>query len=179
VSFFSTPIRLAVFVFTSSLRADDFHEVSYDPLASKTTKDDPEAIIEAIRGMTGVRRACAVPKPTMDQRVQKAIRLMQENLSRKLIPGEIAAAVNLSLAHLRYLFKTETGQSPAQYLRSLRMQEAERLLKTTFLSVKEVMHRIGVRDESHFTRDFKKIYGMTPAQYGTRHRRVELKNDSG
>jgi transcriptional regulator GlxA family with amidase domain len=123
-------------------------------------------------------RVRAVCKPTMDQRVQKAIRLMQENLSRKLIPGEIAAAVNLSLAHLRYLFKTETGQSPAQYLRSLRMQEAERLLKTTFLSVKEVMHRIGVRDESHFTRDFKKIYGMTPAQYGTRHRRLELKNDS-
>ena len=104
---------------------------------------------------------------------------MQENLNRQLIPGEIAAAVNLSPAHLRYLFKTETGQSPAQYLRSLRMQEAERLLKTTFLSVKEVMHRIGVRDESHFTRDFKKLYGMAPAQYGARYRRVEFKNDSG
>ena len=114
----------------------------------------------------------------MDQRVQKAIRLMQENLSRNLIPGEIALAVNLSLAHLRYLFKAETGQSPAQYLRSLRMQEAGRLLKTTFLSVKEVMHRIGVRDESHFTRDFKKVYGMTPAQYRTRHRGLELENDS-
>jgi transcriptional regulator GlxA family with amidase domain len=107
----------------------------------------------------------------MDQRVQKAIRLMQENLSRKLLPGEIAVAVNLSLAHLRYLFKAETGQSPAQYLRSLRMQEASRLLETTFLSVKEVMHKIGVNDESHFTRDFKKVYGMTPAQYRLRHAR--------
>jgi transcriptional regulator GlxA family with amidase domain len=107
----------------------------------------------------------------MDQRVQKAIRLMQENLSRKLLPGEIATAVNLSLAHLRYLFKAETGMSPAQYLRSLRMQEASRLLETTFLSVKEVMHRIGVNDESHFTRDFKKVYGLTPAQYRVRHAR--------
>ena len=115
----------------------------------------------------------------MDQRVEKAIHLMQENLSRNLIPGEIAKSVNLSLAHLRYLFKTETGMSPAQYLRSLRMQEAGRLLKTTFLSVKEVMHRIGVRDESHFTRDFKKIYGMTPAQYRTHHPGIELENDAG
>jgi transcriptional regulator GlxA family with amidase domain len=104
----------------------------------------------------------------MDQRVQKAVRLMQENLGRKLIPGEIASAVNLSLAHLRFLFKAETGQSPAQYLRSLRMREAGRLLDTTFLSVKEVMHRIGVSDESHFTRDFKKVYGTTPAQYRSR-----------
>lgn len=115
----------------------------------------------------------------MDQRVQKAIRLMQEDLRRKFIPGEIAAAVNLSLAHLRYLFKTETGMSPAQYLRSLRMQEAGRLLRTTFLSVKEVMHRIGVNDESHFTRDFKKVYGLTPAQYRARHRGLGLENDSG
>ena len=114
----------------------------------------------------------------MDQRVQKAIRLMQANLSRRLLPGEIANAVNLSLAHLRYLFKAETGVSPAQYLRSLRMQEAGRLLETTFLSVKEVMHRIGVYDESHFTRDFKKVYGLTPAQYSVRRRTLSLeKND--
>lgn len=115
----------------------------------------------------------------MDQRVQQAIRLMQEQLSRNLVPGEIASAVNLSLAHLRYLFKAETGMSPAQYLRSLRMQEAEKLLKTTFLSVKEVMHRIGVRDESHFTRDFKKAYGMSPAQYRTHHHKAGLENESG
>jgi AraC family transcriptional regulator len=114
----------------------------------------------------------------MDQRVQKAIRLMQEDLRRKFIPGEIAAAVNLSLAHLRYLFKAETGVSPAQYLRSLRMEEAGRLLKTTFLSVKEVMYRIGVSDESHFTRDFKKVYGLSPAQYRARHRGLGLENDS-
>jgi AraC-like DNA-binding protein len=114
----------------------------------------------------------------MDQRVQQAISHMQENLSRKLIPGEIASAVNLSLAHLRYLFKEETGKSPAQYLRALRMQEAGRLLETTFLNVKEVMHRIGVYDESHFTRDFKKVYGMTPAQYRSRPHAVAPENKS-
>lgn len=111
----------------------------------------------------------------MDHRVEKAIRLMHDRLGQKLVPGEIALAVNLSLAHLRYLFRTETGMSPAQYLRALRMREAERLLKTTFLSVKEVMHRIGFRDDSHFARDFKKAYGVSPAQYGARHRSTEAK----
>jgi AraC-like DNA-binding protein len=45
------------------------------------------------------------------------------------------------------------------------MQQAATLLTTTFLSVKEIVRRIGLTDESHFVRDFKRIYGMTPSEY--------------
>ena len=45
------------------------------------------------------------------------------------------------------------------------MREATVLLSTTFLSIKEVMVRVGFGDESHFVKDFKKIYGMTPTEY--------------
>jgi two-component system response regulator YesN len=106
----------------------------------------------------------------MDQRVQKVLRLMEEDLSRRLTPAEIARAVNLSPAHLRYLFKAETGMSIMQYQKRLRLEEARRLLENTFLSGKEIMNRIGITDESHFVRDFKQSYGMTPAQYRARHR---------
>ena len=95
---------------------------------------------------------------------------MKQDLSRKLTPGEIARAVNLSPAHLRYLFKAATGMSVMQYQKKLRMEEARRLLESTFLSGKEIMLRIGIMDESHFVRDFKQGYGMTPAQYRARHR---------
>ena len=104
----------------------------------------------------------------MDQRVQKALRLIEADLSRRLAPGEIARAVNLSPAHLRYLFKAETGMSIMQYQKTLRLEEARRLLESTFLSGKEIMSRIGITDESHFVRDFKQSYGMTPAQYRAR-----------
>jgi transcriptional regulator GlxA family with amidase domain len=117
--------------------------------------------------------------PNMDQRVRKIVRLMRADLSRKLGVSDMARLVNLSPAHLRYLFKAETGMSPAQYLRALRMQEAGRLLRTTFLSVKEVMHRIGAGDESHFARDFKKSYGATPAQYRARKERPDIENSRG
>jgi two-component system response regulator YesN len=101
----------------------------------------------------------------MDHRVQKILRLMKEDLRRRLTPGEIARAVNLSPAHLRYLFKAETGMSIMQYQKTLKLEEARRLLEQTFLSGKEIMSRIGITDESHFVRDFKQSYGMTPAQY--------------
>ncbi|HEX8140785.1 MAG TPA: helix-turn-helix domain-containing protein [Pyrinomonadaceae bacterium] len=104
----------------------------------------------------------------MDHRVQKILRLMKEDLSRRLTPAEIARTVNLSPAHLRYLFKAETGMSIMQYQKTLRLEEARRLLESTFLSGKEIMLRIGLTDESHFVRDFKQTYGVTPAQYRAR-----------
>jgi len=45
------------------------------------------------------------------------------------------------------------------------MQQAATLLTTTFLSVKEIVRRVGGTDESHFVRDFKRIYGVTPSEY--------------
>ena len=114
----------------------------------------------------------------MDQRVQKVLRLIREDLSRRLTPGGAARAVNLSPAHLRYLFKAETGMSIMQYQKTLRLEEAKRLLETTFLSGKEIMNRIGITDESHFVRDFKQSFGLTPAQYRARYGREGSKKES-
>jgi AraC-like DNA-binding protein len=77
----------------------------------------------------------------------------------------MAQLVNLSSPRLCYLFKSESGISASRYLKLLRMKEATVLLSTTFLSVKEIMVRVGFGDESHFVKDFKKIYGMTPTEY--------------
>ncbi|HWS99643.1 MAG TPA: AraC family transcriptional regulator [Pyrinomonadaceae bacterium] len=106
----------------------------------------------------------------MDQRVQKTISLMKENLHRGWPAGRLAKFVNLSSSRLHQLFKEETGLPPAKYLRLLRMERAVELLETSYLSVKEVMAKVGVTDESHFVRDFKKTYGLTPARYRERFR---------
>lgn len=104
----------------------------------------------------------------MDYRVRSAIALAEECLQRGWTPARLAEAVNLSPSRLHQLFKRETGMPPARYLRLLRMQSARALLETTHLSVKQVMARVGVTDESHFVRDFKKTYGHTPARYRER-----------
>lgn len=101
----------------------------------------------------------------MDQRVQMVIDFIIDDLRRKLSLSDMAHSVNLSSSRFRHLFKAETGISPAQYLRLLRMQRARELIETTFLSMKEVMVKVGVSDKRHFAEDFKKVYGLTPAQY--------------
>lgn len=101
----------------------------------------------------------------MDFRVRHAQRLFSEDVRRPLVLGEIARAVNLSTPRLRYLFKAETGMTPAQYLKALRMRKAKELLEETFFNVKQIMLRVGVKDQSHFVRDFRELYGQTPAAY--------------
>ena len=101
----------------------------------------------------------------MDLRVQQALRLISEDVRRPLLLEEVARAVNLSTPRLRYLFKAETGMTPAQHLKSIRMQKAKELLEGTFLNVKQIMLQVGINDESHFVRDFRERYGLPPSEY--------------
>jgi len=101
----------------------------------------------------------------MDPRVQQVIIFMEDSLDRHLSVTDFAKAVNLSPWRLSHLFKSETNVAPLQYLRTLRMELAKRLLETTFLSVKQVMIEVGLRDESHFARDFRTTYGVSPTRY--------------
>ncbi len=105
----------------------------------------------------------------MDPRVVKTIELIEGSLRAELPFDEIARSVNLSPSRLRWLFKHELGVTPAQYLKSLRMERAKELIESTFLNVKEVMSRIGMRDMSHFVRDFRKVYGLPPIKYRRKH----------
>ena len=104
----------------------------------------------------------------MDARVKATIGSMQRSLAGQLSMIALSEGVNLSPARLRQLFKKETGRSPMEYLRDLRMQRAEELLRTTFLSVKEIAFRCGVNDISHFVRDFKVRHGLTPSSFRSR-----------
>lgn len=106
----------------------------------------------------------------MDGRVRKAIELAEECLHKGWSPAKLAELVNLSPSRLHQLFKEETGMPPARFLRRLRMERARELLETTQLSVKQVMAGVGLTDESHFVRDFKKTCGLTPARYRERFR---------
>jgi transcriptional regulator GlxA family with amidase domain len=101
----------------------------------------------------------------MDQRVQKVISVMEDGFGQRLSVPLLAEAVNLSSWRLCHLFKSETKMAPLQYLRVMRMEQAKRLLESTFLSVKQIMTEVGVRDESHFVKDFRRRYGLSPAKF--------------
>ena len=107
------------------------------------------------------------PDTEIDHRVKMVIRFIEVNGDRQLSLNEVARSINVSPWHLCRLFRTATGTSVNQYLLNLRMHKAKELLETTCLRVKEIMNKVGIRDESHFARTFKKLFGVSPSQYRT------------
>ena len=110
-------------------------------------------------------RFCRKGSFILDIRVQNVVSLMRRDLRARFTLNDMARAVNLTSFHFCHLFKAQTGSSPAKYLKSLRLERARELLETTFLSVKEIRALVGLNDESHFARDFRTTYGLTPQQY--------------
>lgn len=98
-----------------------------------------------------------------DIRVRRVITLIEDHRADPPTIAELARAVNLSPAHLRRLFHTQMGCSPAHYARQHRLQHAFELLQTSFLTIKEVMGAAGWNDPSHFCREFKRQYGVSPS----------------
>ena len=67
--------------------------------------------------------------------------------------------------YYRKLFKKETGQSPTQYLNSLRIDFARRLLEESSMSVKGISTMSGFNDPYYFSRQFKANYGKSPKEW--------------
>jgi transcriptional regulator GlxA family with amidase domain len=89
---------------------------------------------------------------------------MNDNLHRELSLRKLASAVNLAFA-VSSSVQGETGTTPAHYLHALRLARAKQLLETTSLNILQIMMRVGLRDKSHFEREFKREFGLTPTQY--------------
>jgi AraC-like DNA-binding protein len=103
-----------------------------------------------------------------DPRVQAAIDFMNANFHRKITMDDLAEVANASTAHFSRLFKLETGLTSSSYLIGLRLGKARQLLRTTLLSVKEVMAAVGYNSKGHFARHFKRQFGVSPSEYRSR-----------
>jgi AraC family transcriptional regulator, arabinose operon regulatory protein len=101
----------------------------------------------------------------MDRRVHTIIEVIKTNSGQRLLVADLARMVRLSPWRFTHLFRAETSKSPMQYLKEVRMQQAEEMFNETSLSLKEVVFAIGLNDRSHFSREFKRLHGMTPKDF--------------
>ncbi|HEY9171020.1 MAG TPA: AraC family transcriptional regulator, partial [Verrucomicrobiae bacterium] len=99
------------------------------------------------------------------RKVAQSIIYMSEHLDQPLRVTALAALANLSPAHFAVLFKQQTGCSPRDYLRLLRIHRACQWLRQPDLSVKEIASRLGYQDPFHFSRQFKAFQGVSPSDY--------------
>jgi len=92
---------------------------------------------------------------------------LQDNYGKDIKLEDVAKQFGMSMRTLNRRFKTATGISPLVFLQKVRMEAAKDLLKTSNLSISEVMFKSGYSDNAHFSSLFKKHHGTTPGQYRT------------
>jgi len=100
-------------------------------------------------------------------RIQRAVTLMETYFAAKLSRKEMARAAGLSVSHFSKLFAQRMGLSPHQYLVRCRLRHAKKLLLTLDegLSIVDVAAEAGFADQAHFSRHFRRAYGVSPLAF--------------
>jgi signal transduction histidine kinase/ligand-binding sensor domain-containing protein/DNA-binding response OmpR family regulator len=91
--------------------------------------------------------------------------LENDNLSLDLIAAQTA----MSKMQLYRKIKEILGVTPTEYIRSLRLKQAEKLLRTTNKTVQEIMYACGFNNKAYFYREFSKKNNATPKEYQNKH----------
>ncbi len=103
---------------------------------------------------------------------RRAVELMDANLGSNLSVEFLAGEVELSPAHFARAFRETFGLPPHRYLLHLRLERARRMLDSENAVLADVAQRAGFADQAHFTRFFKREYGVTPGIVLRSRRRV-------
>jgi AraC family transcriptional regulator len=87
---------------------------------------------------------------------------IHDHLHHDLKLVELSAIVKLSPYHFLRLFMQRVGIMPYQYILQCRIDKAKYLLQHSDLSIAAIAVQTGFSDQSHLTRCFKRIVGITP-----------------
>lgn len=108
------------------------------------------------------RFVCDVAACLPRNKLRLACDYINENIRQDLTLTEIAEAVGMSTYHFARLFKQSIGVTPHQYVIQCRVARAKHLLLQGELNIAEVAKSVGFFDQSHLTKHFKRLVGVTP-----------------
>lgn len=101
----------------------------------------------------------------VQEQIERAAAYFNENYNTKISIDDYAESLHISTNGFIHNFKQYAGMSPAQYILSLRMVNAQSLLERTTYNIKEISEIVGYENPLYFSRVFKKEIGKSPAQY--------------
>jgi AraC-like DNA-binding protein len=103
-----------------------------------------------------------VMEGTLANQIVKAISEIKNNFNNSINMASLAKDIGISEASLYQNFKKVTSMSPLQYQKKIRLQEAKQMLLSQNLTAHEVAFNVGYESASQFSREYSKIYGMSP-----------------
>lgn len=135
---------------------------------------EEEIVYRMLMGPCGRTAACFFDDQTPSGRIAQAIAWMRRRYREPLSVEEAARHANMSTATFYRHFKAVANMSPAQYIKTLRLIEAQRQMIQEGRGVLDAAAMAGYAGTSHFTREFKRMFGLPPAAYAKQVREREV-----
>lgn len=123
------------------------------------------AIFRTIGTMLRLSRMEGAGSPQAANAFAKAKEEMDRGYMREIRLSGLASACGISESHLRHLFQRHLRVSPKAYLNGLRGEHAKKQLLYTDNTMKEIAESCGFADEFHFSKSFKKQFGLPPKMW--------------
>ena len=133
-----------------------------------------EIVFRLLRGEQGGRLRQIAVLGGHAHRIARAIERLREDFDRPLRVEDVARESGMSVSGFHHHFKAVTAMSPLQFQKRMRLQEARRLMIGEDLDASSAGYRVGYGDASHFTRDYKRLFGAPPVRDVERLRRAAV-----
>lgn len=124
---------------------------------------DVELVLERLYGAlsTGQPVPAAAASPAFTALVEH----LKQNFNQKFSLNQLAAQFGLAENYICNLFAKHYNSTLTKFVTELRMQEADRLIKSTTMPIKEIAMNCGYGDYFYFNKVFKTFYGISPGMY--------------
>jgi AraC-like DNA-binding protein len=121
-----------------------------------------EIVFRILMGEQGGRLRHLVAQGGSADRIARAVERIRSAFDRPLRIDSLARELGMSASGLHHQFKTVTAMTPLQFQKQLRLQEARRLMLGEDLDAASAGFRVGYDDAAHFSREYKRLFGMPP-----------------
>jgi AraC-like DNA-binding protein len=121
-----------------------------------------EIVFRLLKGEQGGRLRQIAVLGGHSHRIARALERLRQDFDRPLRIEDIARELGMSVSGFHHHFRAVTAMSPLQFQKRMRLQEARRLMLAEDLDAASAGHRVGYGDASHFTRDYKRLFGAPP-----------------
>lgn len=123
-----------------------------------------------LTSLAGYARLDSRPRRGLSRRaLNRACSYIAENLGERFTLDDLARQAGVSRFHFARLFRISTGDSPMAYLLKSRIERAKQLLLQDERPVCEIAAVLGFCDQSHLTRTFRRLTGLTPREFARKH----------
>jgi AraC-like DNA-binding protein len=130
-----------------------------------------EILYRLLVGDLGARLRQTALAGSQSHQIARAVDWLKHNFARPLRIDELATQVSMSPSTLHHHFRAVTAMSPLQYQKSLRLNEARRLMLTENRDAAAAAFQVGYESPSQFSREYRRQFGQPPLRDVTKLRR--------